>query len=292
MTDTTTQAIYLDYDAEELGRQYDPRAFSPNGDAELKAVAAASEAARAALDCVADIAYAGHPMARLDLYAPKNAKNAPVRLFYHGGGWLRGAKEAAAFAAPAHVDAGAIFIAVGFPKLDAVSIDELVALSRDAAAWAYRHIAEYGGDPERIYVSGTSSGGHQAAMVLGADWLATGLPADTVKGATIMSASYDLAPMALTWRNDDLKLDDAGVTRLSPIHHLPVADADIVLAVAENDSPELHRQLDAYAAALGAAGKRCACLEVAGASHFSMGLAMADPATPLCRAQLTQMGLG
>jgi len=43
---------------------------------------------------------ADHPAAKLDVFAPKNASGAPVRVYFDGGGWLRGAKEGAAFAAP------------------------------------------------------------------------------------------------------------------------------------------------------------------------------------------------
>jgi hypothetical protein len=78
---------------------------------------------------------------------------------------------------------------------------------------------------------------------------------------------------------------------MSPVHHLPVFDADLVLAVAENDSAEIHRQMNVYADAYRAAGKSCTCYEVAGTTHFSINLALADPVAPLGRAQLSQLGL-
>ncbi|MFT5134794.1 MAG: arylformamidase, partial [Gammaproteobacteria bacterium] len=48
----------------------------------------------------------------------------------------------------------------------------------------YEHAEEYGCNPEQIYVSGNSAGGHLTAELISDDWPTTyGLPANVIKGA-------------------------------------------------------------------------------------------------------------
>ena len=69
---------------------------------------------------------------------------------------------------------------------------------RRAVAWVRRNAQSFGGDPERIYVSGHSSGGHLAGVVLTTDWRKDfDLPADTVKGGLCCSGMFDLKPVRL-----------------------------------------------------------------------------------------------
>lgn len=215
----------------------------------------------------------------------------PVRVFFHGGGWRMNSKEKACYAAEMHVDAGATYVTPDFAKIDQVPLDEIIRQSRAAVAWVYTNIAEYGGDPGRIYVGGISSGAHQTGMVLGTDWSEFGLPADTLKGGVCASGIYDLAPLMLTPRKEVFKLDDEGVRRLSPIDNIPAGELDIICGIAENDTPEFHRQSEAYYAAWQNAGHRVQLIEVPGANHFSNSLALGDAGGPLGRASLAQMSL-
>ena len=60
---------------------------------------------------------------------------------------------------------------------------------RRAVAWVHRNAQSFGGDPDRIYVSGHSSGGHLAGVVLTTDWRKEfNLPADTVKAGCAAAA--------------------------------------------------------------------------------------------------------
>ena len=68
-----------------------------------------------------------------------------------------------------------------------------------AIAWVWRNAASFGGDPNRLYIGGQSSGAHLAAVAATTDWRGDyGLPADIVKGGLTTSGMYELAPVRLT----------------------------------------------------------------------------------------------
>lgn len=98
---------------------------------------------------------------RLDIYYPKNAKNFATIVWFHGGGITGGAKEI-----PRELlDKGVAVIGVGYrlsPKAKAPAyIDDAAA----AVAWAFKHIAAFGGNNKLIFVSGHSAGGYLGTMI-------------------------------------------------------------------------------------------------------------------------------
>lgn len=98
---------------------------------------------------------------RLDIYYPKNVKNFATIVWFHGGGITGGAKEIP----KALLDQGVAIIGVGYrlsPKAKAPAYIEDAAA---AIAWAFKHVAEYGGNKKLIFVSGHSAGGYLGTMV-------------------------------------------------------------------------------------------------------------------------------
>jgi acetyl esterase/lipase len=107
---------------------------------------------------------------RLDVWRPRAAaedgRPRPVLLQIHGGAWIIGDKGQQGLPLMLQLAAeGWICVATNYrlsPK--ATWPDHLVDVKR-ALAWVREHIAEYGGDPTRISVTGGSAGAHLAAMV-------------------------------------------------------------------------------------------------------------------------------
>lgn len=107
----------------------------------------------------------------MDIYTPQTRKKQyPVILMYHGGGWLINNKSI--------MDEGAAYLAshgeyvvcnVNYRLLgdlgNTVTMDEIVGDAFGALLWVREHIGEYGGDPDKIIVTGDSAGGHLATMV-------------------------------------------------------------------------------------------------------------------------------
>lgn len=103
----------------------------------------------------------------LDVYRPRGGcHDAPVLLQIHGGGWVIGTKRQQALPLMMHMSAaGWVCVAANYrlsPK--ATWPDHLVDV-KAALAWVREHIAEYGGDPDFVVVTGGSAGGHLAALV-------------------------------------------------------------------------------------------------------------------------------
>src|SRR4029077_9323449 len=163
---------------------------------------------------------------------------------------------------------------------------------RHAVAWVYRNAQGFGGDPNRIYVSGHSSGGHLAGVVLVTDWKKDfGLPADTVKGGLCCSGMFDLKPVRLSARSAYVKFTGEIEQALSPQRHLDRLGAPVILAHGTFETPEFQRQSRDFAAAVKAAGKPAQLLVGEGYNHFEMPELFANPYGLLGRAALEQMKL-
>ena len=177
-------AVWLDMDQAELDAAYDQAKYAPNLPQIVKRYASNSEAVRARLGAPRRYAYGKTPIEALDVYATKRA-NAPINIFLHGGAWRGGLARDSGYPAELFVHAGAHYVVPDFINVTEAngSLMPMAEQVRRAVAWVYRNARSFGGDPDRIYVSGHSSGGHLAGVVLVTDWRKDfDLPADTVKG--------------------------------------------------------------------------------------------------------------
>jgi arylformamidase len=163
---------------------------------------------------------------------------------------------------------------------------------RRAVAWICENIARFGGDPNRLYIGGQSSGGHLAAVALTTDWQHQfGRPADLIKGGMCISGMYDLEPVRLSARNRYVRFDDATVADLSPIRHLCRLQAPLVVAYGTRETPEFQRQNREFAAAIEAAGKKARLLVGEHYNHFELPETLGNPYGLLGRAALDLMRL-
>ena len=145
------------------------------------------------------------------------------------------------------------FVAVGNADGNLMTMADQV---RRAVAWVYKNAASFGGDPNRIYISGHSSGGHLAGVVMITDWKKDfALPPDLIKGGVLMSGMYDLKPVRLSKRSDYVKFTDEMEQALSTQRHLDKLNAPIVVSHGTLESPEFQRQAREFVAAVKAAGK-------------------------------------
>jgi arylformamidase len=133
-----------------------------------------------------DIPYAnpGHARQVLDVYAPAGAKKLPVVFWIHGGGWQQGDKSDVGVKPQAFMDKGFVFVSTNYRLLPTVDMGTLIGDVAKAIGWTHKHVAEYGGDPNRIFVMGHSAGAQLAAIVCADERYlkAEGVPFSALKG--------------------------------------------------------------------------------------------------------------
>ena len=120
----------------------------------------------------------------------------PVLIFWHGGGWVKGARQDYAFAGRAFAKKGFVVVVPDYRKVPQVRFPAFVEDAADAVAWTRDNIARYGGDPQSIGFSGHSAGAHTAVLLaLDPRWLkAAGVDPGIVKAVVGLSGAYDFFP--------------------------------------------------------------------------------------------------
>lgn len=119
---------------------------------------------------IADISYASSPgtapgRQKLDMYIREGLADAPVVLYVHGGGWIRGDKDRALFKPTLLVPRGYLFASMNYRFHPQAGLREMAQDVAAAAAWLRQHAAKYGGDGSRIVLMGHSAGAHLVSVV-------------------------------------------------------------------------------------------------------------------------------
>lgn len=256
--------------------------------------AQAAESCATSFEFTSNIRYGARDEETLNLFpAQSGAEPSPVNIFVHGGFWRSMEAAQFSFLAPGFVPFGAALAVIDYPLIPNVRLGDIVASCRRAVAWVHRHGAAFGLDPNRIFVSGNSAGGHLVAELLDRAWTKdAGLPADVIKGGTAISGLYDLAPVAESFQNDVLQLTVEEILAFSPLRRKIDIAAPTIVAVGGRETDEFLQQTADFAAALEKDGVEVSHRVVPDSDHITVVLdALADPHADLNRAVRKQMGL-
>jgi len=285
--------VWLDMDQKALDDAYDQSVYAPNQQLVARRRALASEATLRRLGPPERVTYGKSEIEKLDIYKTPRA-NAPVNVYIHGGAWRNGQARDFAFPAEVFLNAGAHFVVVDFVQITETngSLLPMIQQVRSAVAWVYNNAASFGGDRERIYITGHSSGAHLAGCTLVTDWEKDfRLPANIIKGGLLVSGMYDLKPVRLSKRSEYVKFTDEIEQTLSSQRHIGKLNAPIIVAYGTLETPEFQRQSREFAAAVKAAGKPVELIVGEGFNHFEMQETLGNPYGIAGRAALKLMGL-
>lgn len=285
--------VWKDMTQQELDDAYSQSVYAPNSDQLLERWESNSRLNRETIGEPLRLSYGEKPIEAMDVFQTKQA-NAPVNIMIHGGAWCNSDADMHGFPAECLTRAGAHMVLPDFSWVqdEGGSLFPMVDQVRRAVAWVYQNAESFGGDPNRLYLSGHSSGGHLAGVVLTTDWEKDfGLPGDLIKGGLCCSGMFDLEPVRLSHRSSYINFTDEMEQALSPIRHLDKINAPVIVAYGTLETPEFIRQSEEFAAALKAAGKSVELLVADGYNHFEIYETLANPHGILGKAVLRQMGL-
>jgi len=253
-----------------------------------------------------DIVYAkpGVKALKYDVYSPKGAKNLPIIVIIHGGGWTSNSEDVMrGLARELATDGEFVVFSIDYRWAETNDGDEvgntMANLIEDvygAIAHIMEHAAEYGGDPSRIGLTGDSAGGHLSAAAINmADKIGNGgfgnkpgvfefMPVYLPKNKTVeqvrsemMNSLKAAAPSygvfegnLLEHYSTDPEADSTWTDAISPISNIPdVKDRAVPQYLTRGTFDPLIKDPDVktYVDALVKAKQRVEYVQIGGASH-------------------------
>ena len=224
----------------------------------------------------------------LDIYTPDGAKDAPVLVMVHGGGWRRGSKTNAVGDShvPYFTGQGFVYVSINYRL---APDDPFPAFMEDAAAavaFVHREIGRYGGDPNNIFLMGHSAGAHIAALlsVDGQYLAAKGLTPAVLKGTVLLDgAAYDIPDLARFGGRRLPRLyrqpfgDDPAVWRAaSPTLQVNPGSPTPPMLIFHVDRPGAGEASNALADALRGAGHSARVVQAADRSHRTLNRSLGE----------------
>ncbi|BAZ10502.1 putative esterase [Calothrix sp. NIES-4071] len=284
--------LYRNFETQaQLDAEYNPGELGIDIPAYMNCYTNNSTKCREELSCQLNIPFGPTLVEHLDIF-PASQPCAPIMVFIHGGYWMMASSKEFSFVASSMMSAGITTVVINYALCPKVTIDEIVRQTRAAIAWVYRNAENFGGNPNRIYVSGHSAGGHLTAMSMITDWESDyGLPNNIIKGGCTISGLFDLMPFPYTWLQPKIQLTWGEVLRNSPIRHIPETAGSLIVTYGEEESSEFHRQSQDFLNAWKSKGLQGEYLAQSGKNHFTAIDGFLDTNSPLCKAILAQVGI-
>jgi acetyl esterase/lipase len=128
---------------------------------------------------------------RLDVYAPRKKEELKeVLVFIHGGSWNSGGKSIYKFLGRRFARKGVVTVVINYRLSPGAEYNEMAMDAARAVKWVQEEIETFGGNPEKIFVSGHSAGGHLAALISIKDQYFDSLGiSNPVNGAVLIDAA-------------------------------------------------------------------------------------------------------
>jgi acetyl esterase/lipase len=230
----------------------------------------AGDPARLAAD---GAAYGSLPRQKLDVWTPRKpgAAPLPVVIFFYGGGWVSGERGDYGFAGRAFAAKDFVAIVPDYRLVPDVRFPSFIQDGALAVKWARDHAAQYGGDPNRITLSGHSAGAYIGAMLaLDTHYLNdVGVDPKTIRAAALLAGPYDFYPFTEARGRDALGAWPKPA-ETQPITFARAGAPPMLLMAGTADRVVQPRNSTALAAALKAKGATVELKLYKGQSHIDL----------------------
>lgn len=105
----------------------------------------------------------------LNIFSPKSkdiSEKPPVLIFVHGGNWDSGKKEIYSFFGKNFAKKGITTVVVGYTLSPQANYKEMTSQIASAILWTKNNISNYNGNPEKLFLTGHSAGGHLISLAV------------------------------------------------------------------------------------------------------------------------------
>ena len=173
----------------------------------------------------------------LDIYKPIGKTNAPVIVWFHGGGLTGGTKSI-----PTELlDYGYLIVSVEYRLSPKVKAPAYIEDAAAGTAWVFQNISKYEGNVKQIFLSGHSAGGYLDLMIgLENKWLAKhGISTNQIAGLIPLSPQV-ISHFTIREENNISKFQPV-IDSYAPIYHIKKETPPIVLITGDREMELLGR---------------------------------------------------
>ncbi len=206
---------------------------------------------------------------KLDVYLPKKASSLPVIVWFHGGGLTGGTKEI-----PEELKSDQyIIVSVEYRLSPGVKAPAYIEDAATAVAWVFNNIAQYGGDTNKVFLSGHSAGGYLSMMLtMDPTWLSK-----RNISVTRIRATIPLSPQVITHYTirAETKINELQpvISQYAPINFIK-ASSPVIIDITGDREMELYGRYEENAYFIRmmklAGNKRVSLHELQGFGHGAM----------------------
>ena len=231
----------------------------------VREIVSRSEETRLRLPMVADVAYGQNSAETIDLFFPQGKRDRlPVHMFVHGGYWRMFSKRDYSYVAETVTNAGAIAVIVDYALMPAVRMARIVDQVRRAKRWVLDHIADHGGDPNLLTVSGHSAGAHLATLLFDGDNRPSG-----IKAALLLGGLYDLKPLQRSFLEPLIGITDEEAAAFTPMTRRHDPKTAVTILVGDQETQPFHQQAADFGTLLRAQGHGVRDLRLNDRNHMN-----------------------
>jgi acetyl esterase/lipase len=218
---------------------------------------------------------------KLDVYLPKSGKGFATLVWFHGGGLKGGNKDGATKMARSLAESGLAVVAANYRLSPKARYPAYLQDAAAAVTWTKAHIAEHGGNPKRIFVSGHSAGGYLTLM-LGLD------PRYLHDSGTEASELAGYIPISGQTMTHYTVREERGIGQFTiiadeaaPVHYARKYTPMFLVLYADHDVPARAEENAYFVAIMKAAGNsQISGLQIADRTHGSIAGKISEPGDP------------